>query len=62
VQGDALEAEPAEAVDRGGDEQVAADQEADRGRDADLRRREREREDDERAQDPAEPQPQRLME
>ena len=62
VERDLLDAEPAEAVDRGGDDQVAGDHEPDRGRDADLRRGERDREDDERAEDPAEPHPQRLVE
>ena len=55
--GSAIDAEPAEAVDRGGDDQLAGDHEPDRGGDADLRRGERDREDDERAEDAAEPHP-----
>ena len=61
VQRDLLRAEPAKAVDRGGDHQVAGDHEPDRGGDADLRRRERDRQDDERAEDAAEPKPERLV-
>ena len=53
--------EPAEPVDCGRDHQVAGDHEPDRRRDPDLRRGECDREDDERAQDPAEPHPQRLV-
>ena len=61
VERDRRHAEPAEAVDRGSDDQIAGDHEPDRGGDPDLRRGERDREDDERAEDAAEPHPERLV-
>src|SRR5947208_5905908 len=60
VEGDAIEAEEAEAVDGGAHHELAGDQEADRRGGADAGARERDREDDDRAHQCADPQPRRL--
>src|SRR6266545_5037817 len=57
---DAVEAEPAEAVDQRRDAEVERDDRPDRGRKTDARRRDRDREDDQHRKRPAGPQPQGL--